>query len=99
MFNISEMWGQDWVWYFVEKVEALKAKQIVWPDDFGVENWVIMVDGTHCWIQEPHHPMWFQDLQYYSHKYGKAGMNYELGVSLSESKLVWIHGRRKRQIG
>jgi hypothetical protein len=80
MFDISAMWGRDWVWYFVEKVQALKGEKIVWPDDLGGENWVITVDGTHCWIQEPQHPTWSQDSQFYSHKYGKAGLNYELGI-------------------
>jgi hypothetical protein len=92
MLNISAMWGRDWVWYFVEKVQALKGEKIVWPDDLGGENWVITVDGTHCWIQEPQHPTWSQDSRFYSHKYGKAGLNYELGILLSESKLVWMNG-------
>jgi hypothetical protein len=93
MFDISAMWGRDWVWYFVEKVQALKAEKIVWPNDYGGDDiWVLSVDGTHCWIQEPQHPTWSQDKSYYSHKYAKAGMNYELGISLSESKLLWMNG-------
>jgi hypothetical protein len=32
------------------------------------------------------------DFRFYSHKYGKAGLNYELGILLSESKLVWMNG-------
>ncbi len=50
------------------------------------------MDGTHCWIQEPQHPTWSQDSQYFSHKYGKAGLSYELGILISESKLVWMKG-------
>jgi hypothetical protein len=92
MFDISAMWGRDWVWYFFKKVQALKAKNIVWPDNFGGEKWVITVDGTHCWIQEPQHPTWSQDSRFYSYKYGKAGLNYELGILLSGSKLVWMNG-------
>ncbi len=92
MFNILAMWGRDLVWYFVEKVQGLKAGKIVWPDNFGGGIWVLTVDGTHCWIQEPQHRTWSQDSRYYSHKYGKAGLNYELGISLSESKLIWMNG-------
>jgi hypothetical protein len=89
MFNISHMWGRDWCWFYTERVQALKAKKITWPDDnFGDDIWVITVDGTHCWIQEPQHPTWLQDRKFYLRKYNKAGLNYELGISLWESRLV-----------
>jgi hypothetical protein len=92
-FDVSLMWGQDWCWFFVEKIQALKAEKIVWPkDNFGDDIYIITVDGTHCWIQEPQHPTWSQDSPYFSHKYGKAGLSYELGISISESKLVWMNG-------
>ena len=54
--------------------------------------WVITVDGTHCWIEEPKHPTWSIDTDYFSHKFGKAGVNYELGISLSTNALVWMNG-------
>jgi hypothetical protein len=92
-FDVSLMWGRDWCWFFVEKIQALKAEKIVWPEDnFGDDIYVITVDGTHCWIQEPQHPAWSQDSWYFSHKYGKARLSYELGISISESKLVWMNG-------
>jgi hypothetical protein len=54
IFNISHMWGRDSCWFYIEKVQALKAQNITWPEDnFGGDIWVISVDGTHCWIQEP----------------------------------------------
>jgi len=92
IFDIDLMEGRDWVWYFLEKVQALKAEKICWPDDFGGDIWVITVDGTHCWVSEPGHPVWSQDSEYFSHKYGKAGVNYELGIALSLNRLVWING-------
>jgi hypothetical protein len=53
----------------------------MWPDDnFGNFIWVLAVDGTHCWIQEPQQPTWSQYSDYYSHKYAKTGLNYELGI-------------------
>ena len=92
-FDISLMWGRDWCWFFVEKIQALKNEKIVWPENnFDDDIWVMTVDGTHCWIQEPQHPTWSQDREYFSHKHGKAGLNYELGISLSESKLIWMNG-------
>jgi hypothetical protein len=32
------------------------------------------------------------DSDYYSHKYGKARIKYELGISLKESRLIWMNG-------
>jgi hypothetical protein len=29
---------------------------------------------------------------YYSHKFNQAGLNYELGISIYDKKLVWMNG-------
>jgi len=93
IFDIDCMQGRDWVWYYLEKIQALLPEKIYWPeDDFDGDIWVITVDGTHCWISEPGHPEWSQDSSYYSHKYGKAGVDYELGIALSLNQLVWLNG-------
>ncbi len=93
IFDISHAWGRDWVWFYVYKIRCLKYEKILWPaDNFGDDLWVITVDGTHCWIQEPKHDTWSMDTRYFSHKFGKAGMNYELGIALSSSRLVWMNG-------
>jgi hypothetical protein len=93
IFDVSKKWGRNKVWFYVEKVQALKAQKIVWPDDnFGDDIWAVTVDGTHCWIREPQHPTWSQDPEYYSHKYNKAGLNYKLAMSISQNRLVWMNG-------
>ena len=28
--------ARDAVWYYLEKIQALKAEVIVWPDDWGM---------------------------------------------------------------
>jgi hypothetical protein len=61
-------------------------------DEFGDDIWILTVDGTHCWIHKPKHPTWSQDSKYYSHKYAKAGIEYELGISLTENRLIWMNG-------
>jgi len=92
-FDISHAYGRDWVWFFVYKIRCLKYDKILWPEDnFGDDLWVITVDGTHCWIQEPRHESWSMDTRYFSHKFGKAALNYELGIALSTSRLVWMNG-------
>jgi DDE superfamily endonuclease len=53
--------------------------------------WAMTVDGTHVWIHNPEHPSFTQDPRYFSHKYNKAGMTAELGISLNGG-LVWLNG-------
>jgi hypothetical protein len=91
-WNINRDKGRNLVWYFLRKLQALKADVIVWPEDWGDDIWIVTVDGTHCWIEEPTHPDWSQDSKFYSHKYNKAGVNYELGISIAWSRLVWMNG-------
>ncbi|KAG7342239.1 DDE superfamily endonuclease [Nitzschia inconspicua] len=91
-WNINRDRGRNLVWYFLRKLQALKGEVIVWPEDWGTDKWIITVDGTHCWIQEPVHPDWSQDRTFYSHKYNKAGVNYELGVAIAYPRLVWMNG-------
>jgi hypothetical protein len=53
---------------------------------------LITVDGVHCHINEPTHPVLKQDPVFYSHKSNRAGLNYELGMSVYDNKLVWMNG-------
>jgi hypothetical protein len=93
LFDISFSQGRQWIWYFIERIRALKHLKIRWPDDgFGDDIWVLTVDGQHCWIQEPQHPTWSIDTEYYSHKYAKAGLDYELAIAIRDSHLVWMAG-------
>jgi hypothetical protein len=79
-------------WYFLICLQALKEEHIVWPADWDDDILIITVDGTHCWIEEPTHPDWSQDKSYYSHRYNKAGINYELGIAIACLPLVWMNG-------
>ena len=92
-FDIDCSKSRKWIWYYLRKVQALKLIKIVWPaDDFGEDTWVVTVDGTHCLTCEPHHPVYSQDKKFYSHKFGKAGLNYELAIAIASNRLVWMNG-------
>ena len=91
-WNLPTEEARQLVWFYLKKIRALKAEVIVWPDDWGDDTWIVTVDGTHCWIKEPTHPDWSQDKSYYSHKYNKAGINYELAIAIATSRLVWMNG-------
>jgi hypothetical protein len=49
------------------------------------------VDGIHFWVKEPEHATLSLNKVYYSHQYNKAGLDYELGISLTGG-LVWMNG-------
>ena len=79
--------------------------QIVWPTrwtpghaDFQNEDipvFLLTVDGVHCQIHEPMHPTKSKDSSYYSHKFKRSALNYELGVSVYDNALVWLNGPTK----
>jgi hypothetical protein len=53
------------------------------------EVFIISVDGAHCRISEPRI---FPSAKWYSHKFHKAALTYELGTAIRQNKLVWING-------
>jgi hypothetical protein len=63
-FDRSPKTMQEWVWYYVIKIAALKHEKIVFPrvDEFGDDIWVLSVDCTDCPIEEIVHPVLSQDL-------------------------------------
>lgn len=82
---------RPWKWYFIERIRALRPYKIVWPENNN-DHWVMTVDGQHCWIHEPSHPEFSQDDEFFSHKYNKAGVSYEIGISIKESQVIWLRG-------
>mgnify|MGYP000072153520 CR=1 FL=1 len=79
-------------WYHLERLQALKADKIAFPDDFGDDIWIMTVDGTNCAINEPIHPVCSQDTTCFSHKHKRSGLTVELGIHLYENKLIWMNG-------
>lgn len=78
-------------------------EQIIWPEQWTLGShhdnhdeespvFLISVDGVHCCIKEPRHPTLSRDTHYYSHKFHQAAVNYELGISIYDNKLVWMNG-------
>jgi hypothetical protein len=86
-------WARKNIWRLMQKIQYLKYKKITWPDGLGGEDiWILTVDGTHVWLSEPGHEEFSQDSLYYSHKFNKAGINYELGIAIASGKLIWMIG-------
>jgi hypothetical protein len=47
-WDMSEIWGRDWVWYFVEKIQVLKEDKITWPEpeEYGKDIWILLDPGA-----------------------------------------------------
>ena len=88
---------RKWCWFYAKKIQALLPEVVYWPEEWNDENvdlptFLISVDGTHCRVEEPMHPSWSKNPQYYSHKFKKAALNYEIALSVFENRVVWVNG-------
>jgi len=93
-FDKSRKTLRKWSRYYLLKIQALKASKIVFPpvEAFGDDVLIMSVDGTHCLFHEISHHEHSQNREYFSHKKKHAGLCYELGIHLYESKLTWMNG-------
>jgi len=75
-------------------MQALQAAKIVFPPAaaFGDDVWIMSVDGTHSLSHGISHYEFSQNRQCFSHKKKHAGLCYDLGVHIFESKLIWMNG-------
>jgi len=92
-FDKSRKTLRKWCWCHLKRIQALKSEKIVVPDDFGKDEvWTMSVDGVHSAAFEPAHAVFSKDRKCFSHKKKRAGLCYELGVHVFESKLAWMNG-------
>jgi len=61
-------------------------------EEFGDYILIMSVDGTHSLFHEIAHHEFSQNRTYFSHKKKHAGLCYELGIHLYESRLTWTNG-------
>lgn len=98
----TEKTVRKWGWFYARKIQALKEEKIVWPEqwndghpllhDNDTPVFIISVDGVHCKVNEPIHPVYSKNPKYYSHKSNGPALDYELGISVFDNKLVWMKG-------
>lgn len=82
-------------------MQSLKPMKIAWPRHWSIDEnddtapkttFIVTVDGVHCPINEPSHGEWSKNPEYYSHKFGSSGLNYEIAISIFKNKISWING-------
>lgn len=89
-FSLTEKTVTKWIRIYVKKMADYQPTMMgtLESNDKGF-MFLMSIDGTHCPIWEP--KPWSKANS--SYKYGGSpGVNYELGISLYEPKLMWIHG-------
>lgn len=92
MFRMNDNYVRKYKWLYIDKIRALIVEVVKWPDFHDDDIWVVTVDGTHFRSEEPAHPDFPKDTAAFSFKHHCAGFNYEVGLSLWESKLIWFKG-------
>ena len=80
------------VWRYARAIQALKETKIEWIFDADAdyqEYFILSVDGVHCRIYEPRTQ---PSSGWWSKKFNKAALTYEIGVAIHHNKIVWING-------
>lgn len=85
-FGLSDRTIRDNKWKLLERIQYLKKKNIRWPKAWNSKDatigeipvFLVSVDGIHCSIQEPRHGCWSKNPDYYSHKFKRTGLAYEV---------------------
>ena len=82
----------------VHRIAALKEHVIIWPAAWNTPSantptYLVSVDGTHCPIHEPTlgHPF-SKNTRYYSHKFQRSALAYEVALDIFTNRIVWING-------
>ena len=91
-FNKStEKTGLSKAWLYIHKIQDLKEKKIKWIFDNPDidEKFIVSVDGVHFRISEPRDQ---PSAGWYSKKYNKAGVSYEIAIAIHHNQVVWING-------
>lgn len=80
------------------RIYALLHEKVFWPPEWDnplidTPIFLISVDGVHCPIQEPTSGhKYSKNPKYYSHKFHRSALAYEVAISIFTSKVVWING-------
>lgn len=101
-FGWSDKTSRNKKWAIIQSIQHLKEKKIKWPKkwesdpdsaEFGdIPVFLVSVDGVHFDIQEPTKGGWSKNPAYYSHKFKRAALAYEVALSVFENKIVHING-------
>jgi DDE superfamily endonuclease len=87
-WGFSENTAREYNWMYVRAFQQLKEHKIKWIDD-DEHHFIASLDGVHCLISEVRRD---PDKKWFSHKHKRAGVVYELAISIYYGSLIWING-------
>jgi hypothetical protein len=89
-WKLSENTAREYSWMYTRAFQQLKEHKIKgWACHDPDNVFIASLDGIHCLISEVRSN---PDKKWFSHKYKKAGVVYELAISIFRGSLVWING-------
>ena len=77
---------------YVKILQSLLPHKIKWlfdDEELFDEVYIISVDGVHCRIWEPRGQ---PSTGWYSKKFNKAGLAYEIGIAIHHNQVCWVRG-------
>ena len=75
---------------YTSAIAALRLYKIKWIFDENTdEDFILSVDGVHCRVFEPRID---PSTKWFSSKFNKAALSYELGIAIFHDQLVWVSG-------
>lgn len=100
IFKISNVTWSNWVWEYVARISLLFPETVTFPDRWNNKEtgdtrepiFIITVDGVHCPILEPTLRNFEENKPFFSHKFHRAALDYELGISIFTQQCVWVSG-------
>lgn len=94
--KLCENSTRKWIWYFVSRIQALKADKVKFPEPGEWRaHFIFSVDGVHTRFHEQKHATLSKDPDLFSWKLNGPGVSWELALHLREPRLVWIKRNAK----
>ena len=82
------------LWNSIGMIASLKFSVIIWPteryDDPNTPIFIVSVDGVDFKCTEKQHQDLPYDRQWWSQKFSKAAIKYEIAIDVYKSKCVWV---------
>lgn len=92
-WHMNEKTASSYNWMYTRAFQQLKEHKIKWScqdeDNLPELVFVASLDGVHCLISEVRSK---PDKKWFSHKHKRAGVVYELAISIYSGSLIWING-------
>jgi hypothetical protein len=96
IFKLNEKSVRRLQWEFAKKIGALKKEKICLPKEWvtgkEIPSISFTIDGVHFLFHEVKHPTELKDKGYWSHKFNKPALAYDVAIDVHRAKVIHIFG-------